>query len=112
MCVLFIFFQDTELELNHDVEIRAMMSLRPPGAAVGPGPWGPGPTPAVQSRCLSFKADSEMYLSQASKTVWGLFRRSLFHHQERSTKARTRNETYRQHTNGWTSKHGKMYAWR
>ena len=80
MCVLFIFFQDTELELNHDVEIRAMMSLRPPGAAVGPGPWGPGPTPAVQSRCLSFKADSEMYLSQASKTVWGLFRRSLFHH--------------------------------
>jgi hypothetical protein len=31
---------------------------------------------------------------------------------ERSTKARTRNETYRQHTNGWMNKNGKEYAWR
>ena len=29
-----------------------------------------------------------------------------------SGKARTRNKTYRQHTNGWISKHGKTYAWR
>ena len=58
-----------------------------------------GPVTTQESRAAMMGGE----LKEGGKAGW---------EEGKKCQARTRNETYRQHTNGWMSKHGKEYAWR